>query len=171
MGVFRRGLEIDKNDLDTCIMHQPGLFQDVADAYVEAMSIRDYAKAEEDRVESEVSRRIRAEAERDDKGKGPTEATVKALVTLDAEVIAAKRHTISATNRAAALALMRESYSQRAYALKDLAQLWLGGYFQTSSINSVAAGHAQDEAYMERRRLLNEKRQAMGGTATRTRMT
>lgn len=167
MGVFRRGLEIDKDDLDTCIMRQPGLYQDVADAYVEAMSIRDFAKAEEDRIESATATRIRAEAE----GKGPTEATVKALVTLDADVIEARHNTIRATAAATALAQMRESYAQRAYALKDLAQLWLGGYFQTASVGGAATGQAQDAAYMERRRLMNEKRQAMGAGAPRARMT
>lgn len=127
MEEYRSFLKIDKNDLDTALLEQPDIFYRVANEYSLALSRKDQAKTLLDEAEAEADQLIRRDAE-EEKEK-ISETVVKERIILDPEVKTRRMEYVSWVGLAGRWEAMRDSFTQRSYALKELVTLYATGYF------------------------------------------
>src|SRR3990167_7589612 len=73
-------LQIDKEDLDTCLAEQPDLSYYVGEAYADAVDRRDALKLDLEELQADLDKKVRAEAEA--AGIKTTETQVKNEVLL-----------------------------------------------------------------------------------------
>lgn len=148
-------LSIDRDNLDGELLRQPDLYHEAGQLHVMAVSIRDGLKEEAERVRSRVELRIRHRAK-----EKLTEAQIKAKVALDKDYQAAWDKYLQARANAAAAEATKDTFAQRAFVLKDLCALFIGGYFTTTSVRGTEAQGARDKSGEEARRALAERRKA-----------
>ena len=55
---------------------------------------------------------------------------------------------------------MKEAFQQRAFVLKDLASLYIAGYFTSSSVQGKASRDVQEESYGRNRETLAKRRRS-----------
>lgn len=165
IGEFRAGLMIDKHAIDDELVRGPQRFNDVCDALALAISRRDAAKDELKVTEAEVDKVVRAVYADDETKKKPTETQVANEVLLHRDVRDARQNLLDCQEQVERLGAMKESYTQRSYAIKDLVSLHLASYFgQTegnmrTSIRQAVNEQGSDARHMETRRSQNEHRQ------------
>lgn len=153
---LRKHLKIDRLNLDEELIKQPQLFFEVAEAAAIARSRMDAAKDNVERVESDVDQRIRQDAANEDERL--TEKEIKALIQNDDDRVKAYASYLDLKRQTEELDQLRDSFRQRGYMLRELAALYISGYFQTSS--TKGRGHkarevraeAANEKLMERKR-------------------
>lgn len=149
---LKRAVEIDKNDLDTCLVEQPDLFYRVSEQYTLARSLQDEIKYDIAQLEAELSAQFRKE--NDGEKKGPTVDAVKAAVLSSPKMIDLQKELLSASTKVGKWAALKEAYDMRASALKSLTQLFASNYFTVST-----GQKPRDEA---RGRLGDDARQVAG---------
>jgi hypothetical protein len=118
------GLRIDEDDLDRCLVDQPGLFFQVAEALAYANSRRDGLALQLKELKAEIDQDIRETAERHKQK--TREEGIKNQIMLAPEVRKMERAYLDACTYADKVQAMKESYQQRSYALKDLVAKQLG---------------------------------------------
>lgn len=154
-------LGIDRDALDDALIEQPQRFGDVCDAYAYAISRRDEAEDALKRMEARLALSLRAEHEAGDKEGGkPTETAYKAMVQKHPKRKGAFLAYIKAAEDAERWKGLKEAYSMRSHALKDLANLYTAGYFTVSAARGGNARAVEEGMNNERRKLLHETRQA-----------
>ena len=139
----RKGLKVDKFDLDNEVAKQPTLFNRVADSYAEAISFRDEAKEAIDTEDAKAELEIRTRLE--DDGEKTTEAKVKALVQLSKRHQDAFAHFVLMVKQALQWEGLKEAFRQRSSGLRDLVNLHATSYFQSSSISGGVRGMSEDQ--------------------------
>lgn len=149
---LKKRLEINKAALDEEICQQPMMFQDVAEAYEDAVATRDALKESLATIDAELFRDYKID---DPKA---TEAMVKSLVQTDKEHKKAFLAWLEAKTIASRWGALKDAFESRGNMLKHLASLYVTGYYEVTSYQGT---HATDTAlYKERRRVMGEARKA-----------
>lgn len=133
------GLIINKDALDEALQIQPDVFYQISKALASLVSQRDAAKQQLGDVEARVDAKLRqAAAVSEEK---ITEKVVESNKRLDKDVKAATDTYLELGAYVGQYTALKEAYQMRAYALKDLASLYIAGYFgdavQSSSQNTL----------------------------------
>jgi len=129
----RKRLRIDKDDLDGAIIEQSILFAEVSTNLVEAKAEKDKVKNDRDSLEAGISNSFRKTFLR--KKEKFTESSLREDVLLDEEYIEVKKKYLKALNFVEAWEVMKESYSQRSFMLRELAHLWTANYYGDTSLS------------------------------------
>lgn len=149
----RERLQIDKHALDDMWLQQPGIIQEIGERLALEISRRDEAKDELADTMAEIDGEVRELHADDDKK--PTETAIKNEVAQDSKVQKAKRRLRALELNVSRLQMLRESFTQRRYALQDLVTLYVAGYYTS---NSGAAKGAREATHEGTRKALNVER-------------
>jgi hypothetical protein len=116
-------LEINRDDLDTCLVGQPGFFYHVAEQVAAANARRDTTKLELEELMAEEDGKFRAVCARSDEK--VTENGIRNYVqTLDS-VKQLQRELLSTRMEADKWQALKEAYQQRSFMLRELVALFL----------------------------------------------
>lgn len=140
---FVEGLQIDKFSLDEMLVRQPELFFQVSEKFAISLSKRDQAKSNIAEIEAKTELDIRAHYIKS--GEKITEATVKSVMRIDEDVVNAHNEYIKLKEDAAKWESLKDSFSQRSYILRDIAQLFLSNYYTNNEVKEGAAGQVSYE--------------------------
>lgn len=154
---YERALRIDRNDLDTELVQQPDMYYRISREMAMSISRRDAAKLERDRTEAEVDLSLRHSHAADEKK--PMESFYRNKVLLDTDFIDSQDKYIEACGTADRWQALKDAFSQRAYALKDLVSLYQTGYFTNSSASGERTA-ARDRLAEGGRETLDRARRA-----------
>lgn len=135
-------LEIDRNGLDEAIERQAALYFRVAEQGALAQSKRDEAKINMDAAFAEACSKARVKAAKN--GDKVTEAMIKESAETSTLYKEASQTYLSHKNDAEVLGALEKSFDQRGRMLRELAQLYISGYFQISGAGAVRDRRAQD---------------------------
>lgn len=153
----KQALAIDPNRLDDMLVAQPQLFYEYAEAYSLAVSDRDMLKDKLARTYAETDARLREEAARADEK--ITEKAIEASVKVDEDYKQVAEQYREACKEADLLAAAKEAFAQRAWVLKELASLYISGYYSTDAVRGNR--DSQDVALEGIRKRQSEKRQQL----------
>jgi hypothetical protein len=156
MKELREKIKFDRDALDDAIEEQSGLFLEAADAHALAISDRDLAKSE---MEQEFARAC----DRARNGEKKTEAAIKEAAQMDKKYKAAEKRYLDAKLNADYSVSLRESFDMRGKMLREMAQLFIAGYYQASSVS----GHIRKEVDD---RVASSNRAALNGARKRARL-
>jgi hypothetical protein len=124
---FREMLRIDKNNLDEEMLRQPFVYQDISEAYVNAAGERDFAKEALARVDAKLAEEFRAKAAKDKER--TSETKIGDLVIRAPEHVEAHLEFAAKKRKADILSALQSSFDQRGKMLRELASLYVAGYF------------------------------------------
>lgn len=148
-------LQIDKNDLDTSLTEQSTVYYRVGEAYATAMSHRDYAKSNIDKVKADTDKYIRRRAlEENEK---VTEAQVANRILDDLNYQQAVIEHLEWKTVSDKWSALRDAFERRCYALRDLCTLWISGYY-VDTVNRNDKVEARDRIASSARQTLAEER-------------
>lgn len=133
-----KALAIDKNDLDNEVIHQPQLFNEVSQHYVQALAQRDMLKQEVDLAKAQLDTHLRTEYVNE--GVKYTEASLANTIIQHPEYQKAVTEHLAWAHLTNAWGALKESFMQRSYALKDLAALYISGYYAEAAIKEPQQG-------------------------------
>lgn len=150
------GIKIDRDALDDCLVQQPQLYYEVSERLALAISRRDAQKDEVKVVESEVDEIVRQDAVEEEKK--ITEAGVKAQVAQHKDVIAARKMLTQLDTEIGRLSALKEAYSQRSHALRELCGLYAANYWGDGSGGSRAGTDRKNAQYDNDRGALSAAR-------------
>ncbi len=151
---LKTGLLIDKNDLDSALIQQPDLYHQVSEQYAKALSRRDQTKRKMEEEEAAISMQTRQKAM--DEGLKITEAAVANVTKLDEMYIKIQVAYLKLKEETDLWKALLDSFEQRSYALTELVNLYVGGYWSPDFPKTTR----QDKATEEIRNLLAEGRRA-----------
>lgn len=134
---YEKDLEIDKYALDAECMDQPRRFIHWAEALAEASSVRDRMDQSLDVTLAQTEMKVRKDPTAYGLEK-VTDASVKALVTIDPFVVKAEELLIQAKHRVNILFAAKEAFEQRKSMLENLVKLFLSGYWSDPKIKGEA---------------------------------
>lgn len=152
----KSSLRIDPDNLSEELVQQPQLFCDVARRYAMAVSERDAAKEQVSVARAKAYFVVREQLE--DGGLKTTESAIAIQIELNKDYRAAMDRFQEAKLLADELAADKEAWQQRAYMLKDLASLYIAGYYGQSSVRGDASRAVQEVDYQENRQRLARQR-------------
>jgi len=150
---FEAALIIDKHDLDTEILSQADLFYRVAQQYTQAASIKDEMYEVLKETDAEINLAIRHQ----NTGNKITEAQINATVLQHKDHRGAFGDWLTAKEEADKAGHLKEAFIQRSYMLRDLAQLYIAGYFSEKSV-SADDTTSKEAVYKKRKQRLAERR-------------
>lgn len=154
---YEADIKIDRDDLDSELERQPELYGKVALDHALVISRRDELEADWKDVRSTAEINIREQAA--ENGEKITEARVRAEVDSSKDVKEARKRFMQAKASVDRLAALKDAYSQRAFILKDLCNLWIAGYYTTSSVKGGdGPREVRSQDHDERRELLAQAR-------------
>lgn len=136
---LHRQLEIDKTALDDEVIRQPSLFYMVSEQLIEASADRDAAKEELATVDAELDAKWRKKL---NTGTKVTDKTVQSHVQTDPKHADAFSAYLEAKAKADKLLVLKESFQQRSYMLRDLVSLYTANYYEDASIRPSRAQEA-----------------------------
>lgn len=116
-------LAIDRNSPDEALIDQVSLVEEVGDAYVRAISLRDNAKNRVKSVEADTAQRIRDEYA--ESGEKLTEKSLAELVERDEGVKSERERLEKLTTEARQWEYKHEAVRQRGYAIHKIADLMI----------------------------------------------
>jgi hypothetical protein len=165
MGTVRemeRGLRIDRDDLDSCLIEQPDRYYHVAAALAAATADRDAAKLDLDATYADLDRTVRAEAEK--AGEKTTEARIQQEIKLDRTYDAAKRRIADLDARIGALQALKEAFSQRSFMLRELVALVIAERSDLAGVGGAYEARARRASTVEAARadVLGQRRPRRG---------
>lgn len=149
-------IAIERDALDDCLIQQPQLYYEVSERLALAISRRDAQKDEVKVVESEVDEIVRQDAAEEEKK--ITEAGVKAQVSQHKDVIAARKTLTRLDTEIGRLSALKEAYSQRSHALRELCGLYAANYWGDGSGGSRAGTDRKSAQYDDNRGALSAAR-------------
>lgn len=156
LAVYRDRLRIDRNRLDEELQQQAALYAQVGERCALAASVRDDRRERLKRVDALLFLRIRDRLL--ESGDRFTEATLNSMVLTHAEHREAARLHAEAVHQCAQWEAMREAFQQRSYALKDLCQLFIAGYYTDTSVRGQPASDVQQRKYEASRERAHQAR-------------
>jgi hypothetical protein len=159
IGDVRGLLRIDPDDLDSCLVDQPGLFFHVAETFAQANSRRDAIKLELDEKTAKLDQDIRAKALKQEEKL--TEAAIQARLRDMPVLQELQRDYLRARTEADTWQAMKEAFHQRSYMLRELVALQLA-HLQNLGVErgTVSARHAIGDNVRQRAEAL--RREARG---------
>lgn len=157
---LKKGLLIDKYDLDEELVSQPSQYWKVSDLVAKAINLRDTQKNLIDETSSEIDASIRVQAL--ESGEKLTETALKIRVDASPKLMKLRRAYLQLKLEADEYAALKEAYAQRAYVLKDLVSLFTSGYFQTSSVQGTQGSLSDATAEIVKKKQ-GELRRGKGG--------
>jgi hypothetical protein len=125
-------LKINEHALDDELKRHPELRNDIGRELALAKSRRDQAELRIKQLEAEVARDYRDAAKKEEEK--VTEGEIKAHVTLDKEVIAAKQEHINLDRDVNLLQALYDAYKDRGYSIARLCDLWLANYYDKETV-------------------------------------
>jgi hypothetical protein len=132
-------IKIDPDSLDTEFINQTNWYYHAATGYAMAVSLRDQAKSDLDTTEAELYLSFR-NGTRDK----PTEAQLKAMVEADD----VRREYLALYTQAKQLAdrwlALRDSFTQKGHALRELAELYKLNYFGERPLSATDRQEAEN---------------------------
>jgi len=145
-------LSIDKDNLDDVCLTHADIFDTVADKHARAVSERDFKKDELSKVHSDIAKKLRSDAS--EKGEKITEKGIEASILLDEDYIEANEEYLEAKLEADLWSIRKDSFLQRSSMIKRLCELYLAGYYTSSSIKGVEEaggkiGHDKDREVLK----------------------
>lgn len=149
-------LQIDRDNLHEELMAQAFNYCEVAEECARAVSNRDDWKERVSVAKAEAYLRIRTAADND--GLKVTEASLAAQIELDPTYREAVENYQLWKLTVGELEAARDAWDQRGRMLKELASLWIAGYYGQ---NSVKGGDADDLVVTNVKRRLAEKRRKL----------
>lgn len=159
---LRALLVIDKHNLDEELIRQPQLYDEAARGAARAASIAAKKKLERNETEAKRATSMRNAATK--KGQKITEAQVNKDLPKDPEFIKASLAYIAAEEDAGMWAALKDAFAQRSYALKDLVQLYLGGFFQADRVGAATPRSREQVDYDQHRAAMAEDRKRRAKT-------
>jgi hypothetical protein len=150
-------LKIDRDSLDEDLIQQPMLFYRVSQQLALANARRDKLKREMELLEAETRMSVREDLARHEEK--VTEKQVTEMVNADGDLVALEKRYGTARFQAEQWGAMKESFSQRGYALKELVSLYLGNYFGEIT-DGTERGAARERLADEARKKLADRRRA-----------
>jgi hypothetical protein len=149
-------LKINKNGLDLEMEKQADLFYRICENHMMAMSTRDAAWEDIKRTEAALDSEVRADlASTEDK---VTEAMVKAAVADHPKRQKVYDYYLNLKLRADLWGAARDSFDQRSKMLREIASLWVAGYWVASSTTGGKGAAYQEKSYEAGRRRIAEAR-------------
>jgi hypothetical protein len=130
---LKEALQIERSELDFEIVKQPSLFNDAGELAVEAAAVRDTLKEKLSQKDAELYLKHKELLE-EEADKKPSEASIKMAVERDSAHIKATDNYLEAVAEAAKLQILKESFHQRSYMLRELAGLYVSNWFESSSV-------------------------------------
>ena len=152
---LRRKIAFDRDALDDAIEEQAGLFLQCADAVAMAISRRDEAKSAMDLEFAKACDRARTGAI-----EKKTESGIKEAAQLDKKHMAAEAAHRDAKLEADLASSLRESFEMRGKMLREMAQLYIAGYYQAAGVGGRIRREINDDAAASARKTLNRSRTA-----------
>jgi hypothetical protein len=152
-------LQIDRHALDDALVEQPETFHSVSKAYVYAVSNRDELKDKIRKTDANLYLEIREEAALNKEKL--TEAAVQARLEVHESHTAAREAYLESCKQADLWQALKEAFQQRSYVLKDLAGLYISGYYATTSVKGKASKEVEEIADNTRKEAIHEKRQEL----------
>jgi hypothetical protein len=153
---LQEGLAIDKNDLDECAIQHGELMYAVSSRLEMEISRRDAAEQESKETAATIDSELREHAAKQQVK--TTENEIKAQILTHGRVIEAQAKYNRLAYKVGQLTALRDAYKARGYALSQLVDLFVAGYFdkagQASSTNKLRDRHAA-----ENRERMHEERQ------------
>jgi hypothetical protein len=134
--LYRRKLQIDRNELDVAIQEHPGLYLEVQEASIRAASLRDEAKTEMEETYARVGTKTRTELERKEEGR-VTEQRIKDAIAVNKEYTAAVSAFQEAKLEADLLNALVLAFSERGRMLSKLTDLFISGYWAQASVRGA----------------------------------
>lgn len=125
---------IDKHNLDSAIVDQMRVYNYVGMEYANAVSYRDQAKFELDKVKAECDKFIRQDAAL--ANERITEAQVAAKILEELTYQKANDEFLEWKMVTDKWTALKESFTQRSYMLRELCQLWMAHYWADDVIAS-----------------------------------
>lgn len=155
---FRKRLRIDKHGLDDCIEEQPVVFDRVAQQTATTIALRDAKKLELEKTYARISMGYRREFSK--QGKKITEEFLRQTVLTDEEYDSVQQDYLTYKDEADQWIALKEAFQQRGYMLRDLANLYVAGYFSDITVR----GQVPEETSTSlRRKQLSERRRTIIG--------
>ena len=149
------GLRIDQNALEVALQEQPELFHRVSKALAVEISLRDEAKQLLAETEAEVDLSIRKENHK--KEIKMSEAEIAANKRMDSDVKADATTYLNLCKTTNKLIVLKESFQQRSYALKELVSLYVANYY-TASEHSATNSSLRNRQATENRQTMHDAR-------------
>ena len=147
-------IAIDKNDLDTICQIHPEIFHRIAKSGADMKSLRDEAKETLQKVEATESLAIRTQL--DKVGEKATEVKISQLLQLSERREKAVSRYLNAKAEAEAWLILKETFLERAFMLKNLCDLHGQSYFTTTTLKSSSV---QQQSYENLRQRLKQLRE------------
>lgn len=120
-GSLEENLRIDRDDLDGCLIEQPGHHYQVALALAEAVAVRDALKADFELLQANLDVKLRADFE--ERGEKTTEARLQQEMKLDPRYGEARKELLNAQAEVDRLSALKEAFQQRSFMLRELVAL------------------------------------------------
>ena len=149
-------LEIDRDDLDGELVRQPQLYWEASEEAVLTASRRDFAKEHLEQTDADLFKRLRIELAK--AGEKDTDTAVKAAVERHQEHIDATTHYLETAKEAALADAFKWAVDQRSRALRELASLYVSGYFSVDSVRGKSAGEAREAMHLQNRERMRDER-------------
>lgn len=161
---LKRALIIDPDDLDGCLVNQPGYFFNAAEAFSAANAARDTAKLELKELMAQLDQDVRRQAvELEEK---ITEVALSNRIMILPNVKVANRLVLQLSKEADDLQALKEAYVQRSYALKDLTAREIA-QMNNLGVERGSTGQRRDVGDRVRDRQEQARRDRRGGAVTR----
>lgn len=145
---FRSNLRIEKDDLDNCLVEQPELYDHVGEALSLAIAERDSTKLDLEEAEAEEGQKIRSRAAQMDEKL--TEASVREQLTLNSRLMKLRRLQLEQKALVDAWSVLKESFQQRSYMLRELAPVHIARLFGSGNSVRVDAKNAVADTARDR---------------------
>ncbi len=149
-------LEIDDNNLDGVVREHPVFFYEVGSLYAELVAWRDTAKDNLSQTRHTINLKVREESAAE--GKKLTESNITALIETDGSVIEAGLELANAAELLGKVAALRDAFTQRSFAIRDIVSLTVHTHLTSSSINA-----SSNEKYDDNRRHIEAHRKSKQG--------
>ena len=134
-------LAIDEDDLDSALIEQPEFFFHVCEHYARAVARRDETKLDLDEIRAMVDAEIREDATTE--GRRITETQIDYQLRADERVRKVKRRYIADTAVSDAWGMLKESFQQRSFMLREMVSLAIS---QQRDIASAYGSSSRREA-------------------------
>ncbi len=142
---FRGYLKIDRDALDEAIIMQSDLYYRVSRMFVLAVSKKDKLKEEIAIVDANLDMDLREEAANKKKGEKVTEGAIRGQIAAHRAHIESIREYLDARREMEELQALKDAFSQRGYMLRELARLYIAGYYQSPVISGGPRSREEGE--------------------------
>lgn len=120
---LREQLQIDRDDLDTCLVEQPDLYYHVAEAYVLAVAKRDEAKLDLEQATADLDKQFReAAAAAEEK---VTEAALSRKLASAPRIQKLERELLGLRVEADKWQALKEAFQQRSFMMRELVAMFI----------------------------------------------